>query len=928
MLKQSPNDNKQYKSLTLANGLRVLLVHNEQTNKSAAALAVNVGHFSDPTDREGLAHFLEHMLFLGTKSYPDGSEYQKYISQHSGSNNAWTATEHTCFFFDVHHQNFTHALDRFSQFFISPLLSKEFVEKERQNVDAEFKLKLKDDIRRLYDVHKETINQNHPFSKFSVGSIDTLADRKESDLTAEISEFFQHHYRANIMTLVLEGPQTLDELSELATDKFNDIKAATSLPSPINTPLYLAEHQQITINIKPVKNDRQLIVSFAMPSIDTYYRNKPESILTYLLGHEGKGSILSYLKKQRWALSLTAGSGVNGSNFKDFNLSISLTELGEQHTNEIISSIFAYINLMKSAPIDPFYYQEKQAIANLSFDFQEKLKPLDSVCQLVINMQHYSPDDYIYGDYIMDGMQQQEVSLLLAYLSADNMRVIHISVKNEFDKKSFWYQVPFSINKISPSQIESWENEALTSYLSLPLKNPYIVKEPKIFDCEGTIEEQPNIPQLIENIDGLSVWFKQDNTFKVPKGYIYIGIDAPLTIKDSKHIAMTRLFVDLYSDAVIEQHYDAELAGIHYHLFSHQGGMTLQISGVSTKQSKLLEQLLISLVTENFIEDKFELFKKQLINHWHNAQTSKSISQLFSILSSTMQPKNPTSHELADALEKTSFKEFVAFREHLFDGITIEALMHGNWLHEHAAQFSQLLKSAFNHHYSSKYAVKVPVLDIKGQGDIHFPLLLPEHDHAAVIYYPFEGKDLSTIAITMITSQVLSPLFFQEMRTEKQFGYLVGVGFIPINRYPGIAFYIQSPHTDADTLVTEINGFINNAQESLSLLSDDDWKNIQQGLASQLQEKDSSLRIKSQRFWASICNKERSFNEKQQLIEVILSLTINDISRFFAQQLMVNDKTDRITLASYQENIEQNSEKTLQHNEKVNKILKNCQRKY
>ena len=928
MLKQSPNDTKQYKPLTLSNGLRVLLIHNEQTHKSAAALAVNVGHFSDPKDREGIAHFLEHMLFLGTKPYPDGSEYQKYISQHGGSNNAWTATEHTCFFFDIHHQHFTHALDRFSQFFISPLLSKEFVEKERQNVDAEFKLKLKDDIRRLYDVHKETINQEHPFSKFSVGSIDTLADRKESDLTIEIRDFFNQHYRANIMTLVLEGPQTLDELSTLAIAKFTDIKATTSLHPVIDTPLYLADHQQIKINVKPVKNDRQLIVSFAMPSIDPYYRNKPESILTYLLGHEGEGSILSYLKKQSWALNLTAGSGVNGSNFKDFNLSIALTELGQQHINDIISSIFSYINLMKSAPINDFYYQEKQAIANLSFDYQEKLKPLDSVCQLVINMQHYSPDDYIYGDYIMKGMKQQEVSLLLGYLSAENMRVIHISANNKFDKNSFWYQVPFSIENISPSQIKNWESEALKSYFSLPLKNPYIVKDPKIYACEQEIDPQKNIPKLIENSDGLSVWYKQDNTFKVPKGYIYLGIDAPLTIKDSKHIAMTRLFVDLYSDAVIEQHYDAELAGIHYHLFSHQGGMTLQISGISTKQDKLLQQLLTSLVTENFTEDRFELFKKQLINHWNNAQTSKSISQLFSILSSTMQPKNPTSHALAVALEKVTFKAFITFRKQLFDEITIEALMHGNWLIKDAEHFSHLLKSVFNHHYATKYAVKVPVLDIEGQGDIHLPLELPEHDHAAVIYYPFVEKDLKTIAITMITSQVLSPLFFQEMRTEKQFGYLVGVGFIPINRYPGIAFYIQSPDTDADTLVTEINGFIISAQENLALLSNDDWQNIQQGLASQLQEKDSSLRIKSQRFWASICNKETSFNEKKQLIKVILSLTINDISQFFTDQLMVNDKTDRITLASYQESTEEKKKNRLHHNEKVKKTLENCQRKY
>ena len=143
-MKKSPNDAKQYQARTLTNGLRALLVHNPESNKSAAALAVNVGHFNDPNHRQGLAHFLEHMLFLGTEKYPDGSEYQKFINEHGGSNNAWTATEHTCFFFDIGQQHFAAAIERFGEFFTAPLLSEEFVNKERKNIDAEFKLKLKD----------------------------------------------------------------------------------------------------------------------------------------------------------------------------------------------------------------------------------------------------------------------------------------------------------------------------------------------------------------------------------------------------------------------------------------------------------------------------------------------------------------------------------------------------------------------------------------------------------------------------------------------------------------------------------------------------------------------------------------------------------------------------------------------------------------
>ena len=375
-MKQSPNDFKEYRSLTLDNGLRVLLVHNKETEKCAAALAVNVGHFNDPADRQGLAHFLEHMLFLGTEKYPEGSEYQKFISQYGGCNNAWTATEHTCFYFDIHHQYFTEALDRFSQFFITPLLADDFIIKERKNIEAEFKLKLKDDIRRLYDVHKETINQRHPFSKFSVGNVDTLADRNGESISKEVKDFFNQYYQASYMTLAIEGPQPLEELAHLAKEMFSEIKNNESTLTTITEPLYLPEHQSIYINVKPVKNDHQLIISFAMESIDQFYRDKPESILTYLIGHEGAGSILAILKQKQWAMALTAGSGINGSNFKDFNISISLTELGESCIDEIISIVFSYIGLLKSEKLPLFYYQEKQAIAELSFTYHEKTRPL------------------------------------------------------------------------------------------------------------------------------------------------------------------------------------------------------------------------------------------------------------------------------------------------------------------------------------------------------------------------------------------------------------------------------------------------------------------------------------------------------------------------------------------------------------------------
>ena len=76
---------------------------------------------------------------------------------------------------------------------------------------------------------------------------------------------------------------------------------------------------------------QKLIVSFAMPNIDDFYRHKTVSFIAHLLGYEGQGSLYSILKAQGWINALSAGGGINGSNFKDFNISMALTDEGIEY---------------------------------------------------------------------------------------------------------------------------------------------------------------------------------------------------------------------------------------------------------------------------------------------------------------------------------------------------------------------------------------------------------------------------------------------------------------------------------------------------------------------------------------------------------------------------------------------------------------------
>ena len=149
---KSITDKREYKAITLSNGLRALIISDPDSSHSAAALDVHVGAMSDPINVPGLAHFCEHMSFLGTKKYPKEDDYSSFLASHGGSSNAYTDAEDTVYYFDVNAQYLDEALDRFSQFFISPLFTVSATSRELNAIDSEHSKNINNDGFRLYQV--------------------------------------------------------------------------------------------------------------------------------------------------------------------------------------------------------------------------------------------------------------------------------------------------------------------------------------------------------------------------------------------------------------------------------------------------------------------------------------------------------------------------------------------------------------------------------------------------------------------------------------------------------------------------------------------------------------------------------------------------------------------------------------------------------
>ena len=76
---QSISDTRKYKIIELENQLQCIVVSDPDTKKSSASLSVGVGSLQDPVEYQGIAHYLEHMLFMGTKKYPDENIYRWFV---------------------------------------------------------------------------------------------------------------------------------------------------------------------------------------------------------------------------------------------------------------------------------------------------------------------------------------------------------------------------------------------------------------------------------------------------------------------------------------------------------------------------------------------------------------------------------------------------------------------------------------------------------------------------------------------------------------------------------------------------------------------------------------------------------------------------------------------------------------------------------
>ncbi|KAI3412558.1 uncharacterized protein J3R85_017262 [Psidium guajava] len=468
------NDNREYRRVVLENSLEALLVSDPDTDKCAASMDVGVGHFSDPPGIEGLAHFLEHMLFYASEKYPEEDSFDKYTSQHGGGTNALTGSDHTNYHFVANADCFEEALDRFSQFFVKPLMSSDAVKREIKAVDSEFQKNFLSDSWRIGQLRSHLSIEAHPYHKFGTGNRQTLEVQPKAkgiDIRQELIKFYEENYSANLMHLVVYGKVPLDKIQDLVVQKFNAISNDNRSCLHISGQPCSGEHLQVLVRAVPICDDHTLQVQWPIPRSIHHYKEIPCGYLTHLIGHEGEGSLFHALKRLGWATSLSAYESFADSNSSFFNVFIEMTDAGHEHMQDIVGLLFKYIDIINQSGIFEWIHDEIAAVSETMFHNQDKISPMSYVVSIASDMKLYPPKDWLVRSSLPSKFNPSITCAVLEKLSSRNLRIFWVSknFEGETNMVEPWYATAYRVDKLTDSTIQ----EKLTkSYQNFKFDEP------------------------------------------------------------------------------------------------------------------------------------------------------------------------------------------------------------------------------------------------------------------------------------------------------------------------------------------------------------------------------------------------------------------------------------------------------------------------
>lgn len=912
------NDICEYDAFTLSNGLQVFTVNDPSATMAFCAMNIKVGHMSDTL--LGIAHFLEHMLFNGTKKYPNEKQFMSFIAENSGHSNAYTAHDHTCYYYSINSNNLSKSLDMFGHFFVDPCIDKpcdpekhggkSCIDRELKAVNSEHMKNIKSDQWRYMEILRNAYIDTHPLKKFGTGTSETLG---VPNIGEKVREFYETYYSSHIMTLFVLS-NNIQNVKKEIEDLFSQIQRKI-IPLDTNPITGQILKRNITINMVPEEDKHVMNLYWDINSFHTTPKLSPHKFLCCILGHEGINTIYNALDSKEYITHLIAGLPNYVNDRCIFLISMELTDKGNDHRDEILKCVLDYIEMMKNKLNDDHVkkiYDEFDLLNqfkkkySLKLDGEHKiLEYCDMINKFVVDMHELPIISYLSESF---DKVKDNIKIVLNQMTLENVVIVNGSKKysgntNLVDK---YYGTQYSmIEKIECASVSD-----PTIHFDFPPLNKYISIGDKLLEQEGKIicNSQDVNPIKIFNKKYKLFWHPITK-FKTPDCYIITKIQLPLSLLNSYNCLMLLLYIDCIQDAINSEKYLCEMSMYVISIYVNVDCVYIKLYGNYEKINIVNDFIIKSIMNSDIITQKnFNKVKTLIKNNDMNVihdMPYKRLQQIFYEKMSKKYYSYKDRLQIIDNINVTkenmikTVKEIMSMME-----ITISAS--GNITKESAIEIansvSLLNKGDLNN------VVPMDLLSVVHQ-DVEYIVENENREEAnsATCLNVFVDvlnveedtiKSVKNICLLNLLDNIMSVEYFNTLRTQEEFGYIVKA--LQYNygkpeyshRYYG--FLVQSPHKTTEEIIKRTKEFIVSFEKNINDMSDKTFDDIRQSAITLLMSPSNNIieeadLIFNNEIATGYCN-INNFSYKKDKKEQYEKLTKEELKNFYTNCFLKNKR--------------------------------------
>ncbi|WP_193075819.1 insulinase family protein [Pseudomonas sp. FME51] len=826
---RTPADGRHYQLYRAPSGLLCLLISDSAADTASCVVQFGVGSHDEPQHLPGLAHLLEHMLFMGSADYPQAGSFPQLVSEWSGRFNASTAAERTRYHFSVNPAGLEACLAQLADMLAAPLFSPEAVAAERQVIDAEFHTRLADDALHEQAALGQVFHSDHPLSRFSAGNRISLHPEPPA-LAQALRQFHAEHYRAPNGCVLIHAPLPLKQLMLQADKLAERLPAEAPMPRASTGPLFSPEHLPGLLRWQSRGQHEQWLLLFALDNVHSSEDAKALRWLCEWLTSPAPAGGLGWLRARGLAAQLRVSTQRYTGQQTLLRIEIEPL-LGASDYPALLDGFFGWLEALRATPIQGWPQTARQQLADQTFANGPQGEPPLRWLTALAERTLYEPAEHIlestgqWADLSESAWhklltQLQPAQLLLAQSQNDGTTL---------PQQANWTDTRFAWSRLA------WQPDANSAdRLSTRDWPIWIVTAPETVHG-GVMDSLPGLHTIPVASPQASAGQGRETTriaWCWPSG---------TQDREQRERLIARWSIQLEplsnwaSACGISLSWQEATDLISLEL---QGPQQVLWIGASAALAALTPQPDMAL--QRLVEHRHA---KTLDERRHALPAYRLLDELDVVLNPAPCPSSPSTEADPAAAQ-------------------IAWLYPQEWQPQHLGPLGAKLQ-VLCPQLNQAFQWHPPKSKRLGEGTETVQVDCQHPDRAQILYCQASGDSVSERACWQLLQQLISASFFDQLRTRQQLGYWVVARYHEVAGTPGLMLLVQSPTHDHDQIEAAITAWMETEQTRLAVLSFVQIEQQAQRLADHLRTQSTSPAGQLELHWARALDLPRASISEQ-----------------------------------------------------------------